>query len=77
MEGADALDPPEPHATRKRWTKEEDLVLFSQMKTYAPHWGYIATQMPGRSIASIRSRITKKEFASNVYWHFQPRVQPT
>ena len=76
LEEVDAPDPPQPHATRKKWTKEEDITLFSNMRTGA-RWGYIASQLPGRSVSSIRSRTSKKEFARNVYWHFQQPVNPT
>jgi hypothetical protein len=40
----------------REWSKHENTILFSTAKEYNNDWSKVAEELPGRSIASIRSR---------------------
>ncbi|KAJ2583972.1 hypothetical protein GGH95_000683 [Coemansia sp. RSA 1836] len=47
--------------TRKRWTKEETDVFFSELRTYGSDFEMIASAMPGRNRYDIKNKFKKEE----------------
>ena len=62
------LDEPEHPTSRQKWTIDEDIILFTYMNQIGPKYAWIARQMPERSVDSIKSRITTKEYNNHMFF---------
>ena len=57
--------PKEVGSPKKRWTAEEDLILFQQFQIHGRKWKKISESLPNRNAKAIRNRYSSPQFANS------------